>query len=80
MGESYIRLPTEPKYDTDQLDLDHELGYPLARFMASFVSDKKESMHFDRAMELIDAYNSKVESYMATIQEDYDNRVDQRNA
>jgi len=67
-GNTFVRKPKLPKRDTDELDIDDELGYPIARFIASFISKTKIQLHEAEAMSLIRAYNAKVHSYLETLQ------------
>ena len=63
-GNIYVRKPKLPKNDEEKLDLDDELCYVAARFIASFVSRDKIRVHEQEAMSLIKAYNSKVNAYL----------------
>lgn len=63
-GGQYIRMPNLPEFDDDYLDIDKELYPAVARLMASHVSRDKSEYHQAKAMEIITAYESKVESYI----------------
>jgi len=63
-GNVYVRKSKLPKNNEDKLDIDDELGYVAARFIASFISRDKIRVHEQEAMSLIKAYNSKVNSYL----------------
>lgn len=66
----HYRYPVMPESDEDELDIDEELSYPVARFVASYVSDKKMLMHKSEAMRLIREYNSKVAELLTAIYKD----------
>jgi len=68
-GNMFIRMPALPRDATDNLDLDDELGYPVARYIASFVSKDKSHKHVAEAEALIRAYNSKVDAYLSGLAE-----------
>ena len=63
-GNSYIRTPTMPMSDSDEMDIDDELGFPVCRYVASFVSRDRGGIHVNEAKALIRAYNEKVQAYM----------------
>lgn len=69
-GKMWIRRPRLPDTDDDELDLDHELSFPLARFMCSFVSREKFKIHEEEAMKLIRAYNQKVQVFFENMEQD----------
>lgn len=69
-GNYYLRKPVipliinnaiEPEYE---IDLDEELCYPLARYIASFITKDKMGYHVGEAENLLRKYNSKVESHV----------------
>jgi len=64
-GNLFVRKPDLPKDGTDVLDIDDELGFPIARYIASFVSKNNSATHVREAETLIKAYNSKVDAYMS---------------
>ena len=76
-GGMFVRMPKLPDEDSDVLDIDDELGYAAAEFMAGFISKEKKSYHDREAKSLIRDYNSKVDSYLSSIAEDeyYKNQV-----
>ncbi len=76
-GDYVMRTPELPRNDIDELDVDNELCFPLARFVASYVSDKKGTVHFGEARRLINDYNAKVYEILESvkIQEDGTNDV-----
>lgn len=59
-GDYFMRVPELPVLDTDELDIDNELGFVAARYICSMISDRKSQMHIDKAEELIRDYNGKV--------------------
>ena len=60
IGDWLSRTPELPASDNDELDIDNELGFAVARYIASFVSKNKPAVHEAEAMKVIDDYNSKV--------------------
>ncbi len=66
-GRLFVRKPDLPKDGTDVLDIDDELGYPIARYIASFVSKDNKRLHVLEAEVLIRAYNSKVDAYLTSL-------------
>jgi hypothetical protein len=69
-GNTFIRMPESPHSLEDDLDIDDELGYVAARFIASFVSKGESLQHEREAYKLINDYNSKVDAYLSTMAED----------
>lgn len=69
-GNMFVRMPELPEDDIDELDIDDELGYPAARFIASFISKENGGVHEREAYKLIRDYNSKVDSYLTSLEED----------
>jgi len=69
-GNMFVRMPELPEDDIDELDIDDELGYPAARFIASFISKESGGVHEREAYKLIRDYNSKVDSYLTSLEED----------
>ena len=59
-GDYFIRVPELPATDLDELDVDTELGFVAARYMASMVSKDKMVIHVAAAEDLIRDYNAKV--------------------
>ncbi len=68
-GRQYVRRPFLPENDEDILDIDHELSFVAARFMASFVSREKMAFHEGEAQKLIRLYNAKVATYFETLEQ-----------
>jgi len=63
-GDYLMRVPKLPSAPDDVLDIDNELGYPTARFIASFISKEKAMLHLAEAERLINDYNGKVYEIM----------------
>lgn len=59
-GEYLMRKPKLPESDSDELDIDHELCFALARFIASMISKEKMAIHQNEANNIILKYNGKV--------------------
>ena len=69
-GNYLYRIPRLPSDSTDDIDIDSELGPAVARLFASYISKTKEDLHRARAKDLINDYNSKVESYIQELEQD----------
>jgi hypothetical protein len=71
-GDYVTRVPVLPSNDSDELDIDGELGFPISRYIASFValSIEQEAKHVRIAEELIKYYNEKVEQILTSIKKD----------
>ena len=69
-GKLFIRMPILPQDDADELDIDSELCYAAARYICSFVSREKGGIHVNEAMNLIRAYNQKVEVFLENMAQD----------
>ena len=69
-GNYYIRFPNLPEKDSDDIDVDHELAFAVASYIASFVCrlDMKP-YHIREAEETIDFYNNKYSSIIKQIYE-----------
>ena len=59
-GEYVIRTPELPVDDTDELDIDNELGFVAARYLASYMSQNNKDYHLQTAKVMIKDYNEKV--------------------
>lgn len=68
-GRQFVRRPDLPSIDNDELDIDHELSFVAARFIASFVSREKMAFHENEAQKLIRMYNAKVTTYFETLEQ-----------
>lgn len=77
-GNQFIRRPSLPVNDNDILDIDHELGFAVARIMCSFISREKIPIHLDEAKRIIRLYNEKVARYFEAQEqyEDYSSYVE----
>jgi len=69
-GRTFLRKPKLPTSDSDELDIDDEIGFPVARYMASFLSREKGGIHVREAQALIRAYNQKIETYFESLSKD----------
>jgi hypothetical protein len=67
-GLLYIRMPKLPEFEDDELDLDNELCFAAARFVCSFVSKDKISLHITEASNIIRSYNQKVQSFLESLE------------
>lgn len=70
-GDYFMRVPELPNVDTDELDIDNELGFVAARFVCSMISKDKAALHVSMAEELIRDYNAKVYQIMEEVQYNY---------
>jgi len=59
-GDYFMRVPDLPTSDTDDLDIDNELGFVAARYICSMISATKMQVHIMAADELVRDYNAKV--------------------
>ena len=59
-GEYLVRRPNIPTSDSDELDIDHELGFVAARYIASMISKEKVAIHQQYGDDEILKYNGKV--------------------
>ena len=59
-GEYLVRKPNLPEIDTDELDIDHELCFVAARYIATMLSKEKIKIHQDYGDDGILRYNGKV--------------------
>ncbi len=58
-GDYLIRNPELPASDTDEIDIDDELIFAVARFIASYLSREKGGIHVQAANRIILDYNAK---------------------
>ncbi len=56
----YLRKAKLPVNDADTLDIDDELGFAVAYYIASFLSKIKPPYFEQKAIELITSYNYKI--------------------
>lgn len=66
-GDYLMRSPELPKDDMSELDIDDDLGYVAARYIASFISKEKSRVHELAAENLINNYNEKVDALMSRV-------------
>jgi hypothetical protein len=64
-GDWLSRFPELPADDEDELDIDHELCFAVARYIAASISKNKPQVHENEAMKIINDYNSKVSEILA---------------
>lgn len=58
-GDYLIRMPEVPVLDTDVVDIDEELTFAVARYIASYISKDKGGIHVNAADRIIKDYNAK---------------------
>lgn len=58
-GDYLIRMPELPTLDADVIDIDEELSFAVARYIASYVSREKGGIHVNAADRIIKDYNAK---------------------
>ena len=66
-GDFMVRAPEMPVSDSDELDIDSELGYAAASLIASYITEKKTQIHQARADDIIRSYNSQVDEYIESV-------------
>lgn len=76
MGNYVVRTPELPLKITDELDLDNELCFPLARLLASYLSKEESTHHYNEAKRLIIDYNGKVFEILQTVELREDGQYD----
>ena len=76
IGNYVYRKPNTPGEDDAEIDIDHELCYPLGRLVASYISNKQKAYHFKEANRLIKMYNSKVYEIMESVALDKDGKYE----
>ena len=59
-GDYLIRIPDVPNSDEDPVDIDDELIFAVARYIASYISKEKGGIHAQIADRIIKDYNAKV--------------------
>ena len=69
-GEYLVRKPNLPALDTDELDIDHELCFVAARYVAAMLSKEKIKIHQDYGDDGILRYNSKVYQILEKVKEE----------
>ena len=58
-GDYLIRYPELPEDEEDHIDIDEELVFAVARYMASYMSKAKGGIHVQAADRIIMDYNAK---------------------
>jgi len=58
-GDYLIRVPDVPLVDDDILDIDEELTFAVARYLASYISKDKGGIHVNAADRIIKDFNAK---------------------
>lgn len=58
-GDYLIRRPQVPVLGTDIMDIDEELTFAVARYLASYISKEKGGIHVQAATRVIKDYNGK---------------------
>ena len=69
-GDYVMRIPAMPENDSSELDIDHELGFVAARYMASLISKDKGVFHRNEGDQLILDYNHKVYQIQERLQDE----------
>jgi len=67
-GNTYIKMPKTPEKQDEELDLDHELCFALARYIASFLSLNKSQQHEYEAEKIINDYNQKIQAFFEDLE------------
>ena len=70
VGDYLTRYPELPENDESELDMDKDLCFAAARFMASYVSKNKPAVHVEEGEKMIRLFNGKVNSMIESIQVD----------
>ena len=69
-GEYLVRTPKIPETDSDELDIDHELGFVAARYIAAMLSKEKIAIHQQYGDDGILRYNGKVYQILEKVKEE----------
>ena len=72
-GSYMIRKPELPEKDDDEIDIDEDLCFALARYVASFISKLRPDVHVVEAEKMISIYNHKVYQILEKIKFDAEN-------
>ena len=75
-GKKVIRKPDLPENDSDELDIDDDLGYVCASLIASYISSDKGAIHMNRAKAGIVDYNAKVTEIIESLELQEDGTYD----
>ena len=68
--EYLVRKPNLPELDTDELDIDHELCFVAARYIAAMLSKEKIKIHQAYGDNGILRYNGKVWQILEKVKEE----------
>ena len=71
-GDYLIRTPIAPDLDGDILDIDEELSFAVARYLASYFSREKGGIHVQAATRIILDYNAKTYAIIDKLEDDLD--------
>ena len=66
-GDFLMRFPKLPESDDDELDIDEELCYVAARYIAAMLSKEKTALHQQYGDDAILKYNGKVYQILETL-------------
>lgn len=66
-GDYYIRVPNTPGVDDESVDIDRELVFAVARYIASYVSSNKGGIHVQAANRIILDFNSNVAALVESV-------------
>lgn len=67
-GDYLIRVPATPVDDTSEMDIDAELVFAVARYVASYISKNKGGIHVNAADRIIKDYNAKTYEILQQMQ------------
>ena len=70
VGDYLTRYPELPENDESELDMDKDLCFAAARFMASYVSKNKPAVHVEEGEKMIRLFNGKVNSMIESFKVD----------
>lgn len=70
VGDYLTRYPELPENDDSELDMDKDLCFAAARFMASYVSKNKPAVHVEEGEKMIRLFNGKVNSMIESFKID----------
>ena len=73
-GEYLIRTPKLPETESEELDIDHELGFAAARYIASMISKDKIQIHQQYGDDEILKYNGKVYQILEKVKIEEENK------
>ena len=66
-GDYFIRVPATPVLDDEELDIDRELTFAVARYLASYISKEKGGIHVNAADRIILDFNSGISALMESV-------------